>query len=164
MASREAGSTVASPRVVRSCRSRRSCHPSRSVQTTAITMSTGTPRDYSWELRKSSRPHRLVVGPIGAACHRQLAAGRPRHVTQQWEVVIVHAWVAASKRLSCYAPAPANGGMEEPRSGSYTDDVAIVSGIVSRPRGRRLPPAIFWITCFAIVPLALSGLPPWWCI
>jgi hypothetical protein len=39
----------------------------------------------------------------------------------------------------------------------YTVRMSIVNGIVSRPRGRRLPPAMLWITCFAIVPLASFG-------
>ena len=33
----------------------------------------------------------------------------------------------------------------------------MVSGILSRPHRRRLPAAIFWITCFAIVPLGSFG-------
>lgn len=31
------------------------------------------------------------------------------------------------------------------------------SGIVLRPRGRPLPAAIFWVTCFAVVPLGSFG-------
>jgi hypothetical protein len=67
MASREAGSMVASPRAVRSCRSRRSCHPSRSDQTTAIATSTAMPHEYSRGLRKSSRAAEAWCGR-GRSC------------------------------------------------------------------------------------------------